>query len=38
MREYATLFMDGEAQIEDYILMVLLAAYAFILIFHVFLP
>lgn len=38
IREYVTLFFDGEADIEDYILVVLLAVYAFILVFHVISP
>ena len=33
LREYANLFVDGEAEFEDYILAVLLMAYAFILLF-----
>lgn len=35
LREYAQLFVDGEADLEDYILAVLLLAYSFILVFHI---
>lgn len=38
VREYVTLFLDGEADVEDYVLMVLLATYAFILFFHAVAP
>lgn len=38
VREYVTLFFDGEADVEDYVLVVLLAVYAFILVFHVLSP
>ena len=38
VREYVTLFFDGEADVEDYVLMVLLAVYAFILVFHTLSP
>ncbi len=38
VREYVNLFFDGEADVEDYVLVVLLAVYAFILVFHVLSP
>ena len=38
LREYMTLFFDGEAEIEDYVLAVLLALYAFVLLFYYVIP
>ena len=35
LREYLNLFVDGEADMEDYVLVILLLAYSFILVFHV---
>lgn len=34
-REYLQLFVDGEADLEDYILSVLMLSYTFILVFKV---
>lgn len=34
VREYVILFFDGEAEVEDYVLVILLILYAFILVFH----